>query len=261
MADGTQTWCNASCMGHGASPFIRHPWEDMENGGQRFSPEEIMYSPKRRFRLFRSFGPVDRIAPSLTTSLSAYTAAGTGSWVKITSTEYTALQTNVSGTTPAGATAATMTAVGTSTNLTTGSVLFTSIVSPATPAVPANSYVYAVSFYYNAINTDVRVYANDSTTSYTNFTQIGGSLPTTTAGTNYYVLKGASTPTSNVDGNLAMWHNDILNQGFKQNVGGVGVRYTTTSTPSSSSSLSTVFATGTAGAFSLQALTTTSKQW
>jgi hypothetical protein len=221
-----------------------------------------MYSPKRRLRLFRDpafTGGGDRIAESLTTSLSAYTAASDGSWIKITSGEYTELQTTVSGTTAAGATAATMTAIGTSTNFTTGSLLFTNVVSSATPAIPANSYVYAVSFYYNGINSTVAVYANDSTSSYTNFTKVGGTLPATTAGLNYYVLKGASTPTATTSGSLAMWHNNNINHGVKANVGASGMRYTTTSTPSSSSTLSSTF--GNAAAFSLQALTTTSKQW
>jgi hypothetical protein len=218
-----------------------------------------MYSPKRRFRLFRVFGPTDRITPSLTTSLTAYTNAASGSWVKITSGEYTALQTNVSSTTLAGATAATITAIGTTTNFTTGSLLFTNIVSSATPAIPANSYVYAVSFYYNGTNSTVSVYANNSTSSYTNFTKVGGTLPTTTAGLNYYVLKGASTPTASSDGNLAMWHDDNVNHGIKQSIGAAGLRYVTTGTPSSSSTLSSSF--GNASAFALQALTTTSKQW
>jgi hypothetical protein len=218
-----------------------------------------MYSRKRRFRLFRAFGPVDNITLSLTTSLSSYNAAANGTWVKITSGEYTALQTNVSGTTPAGATAATMTAIATSTNFTTGSLFFTNIVSSATPAIPANSYVYAMSFYFNAVNSGISVYANDSTSSYTNFTKIGSTLPTTTAGLNYYVLKGASTPTASTTGNLAMWSNDNINHGFKASIGASGVRYVSTSTPSSSSTLSGSYALS--AAFAIQGLTTTSKQW
>ena len=220
-----------------------------------------MYSPKRRMRLFRSpaWSGGDKIEQSLTTSLSAYTSASAGSWVKITSTEYAALQTNVGSTTTAGATSATMTAIGTGTNFTSGSLLFTNVVSSATPAIPANSYVYAVFFYYTGTNSTVAVYANNSTSSYTNFTKVGATLPTTTAGNNYYVLKGASTTTATSEGNLAMWNDSNISHGFKQNIGAAGVRYTTTSTPSSSSTLSSSF--GNAAAFSLQALTTTSKQW
>lgn len=221
-----------------------------------------MYSPKRRLRLFRDpawAGGGDKISESLSTSLAAYTAAADGSWVKITSGEYATLQTKVSGTTRAGATDSTMTAIGTSTNFTTGSLFFTNVVSAATPAIPANSYVYAVFFYYNGTNSTVSVYANNSTSSYTNFTKVGGTLPSTTAGNNYYVLKGASTTTASVDGNLAMWHNNNINHGVKANIGASGMRHTTTSTPSSSSTLSSSF--GNAAAFSLQALTTTSKQW
>jgi hypothetical protein len=221
-----------------------------------------MYSPKRRFRLFRDpawAGGGDAIAESLTTSLSAYNSASDGSWIKITSDEYTELQSNVGSTSVAGATASTMTAIGTSTNFTVGSLIFTNVVSAATPAIPANSYVYAVSFYFNGTNSTVSVYANDSTSSYTNFTKVGATLPTTTAGLNYYVLKGSSTTTASSDGNLAMWHNTNVSHGFRQSIGAAGVRHTSTATPSSSSTLSSTF--GNASAFSLQALTTTSKQW
>jgi len=221
-----------------------------------------MYSPKRRMRLFRHpawAGGGDAIAGSLTTSLSAYEAAADGEWVKITSTEYTALQTNVGSTTFAGATPSTMTSIGTSTNFTSGSVFFTNVVSAATPAIPANSYVYAVSFYFNGVNSGISVYANNSTSSYTNFTKIGGTLPTTTAGLNYYVQKGVSTTTASSDGNLAMWSSDNVKHGFKAFIGAGGLRYVFTTSPSSSSSLSSSYAN--AAAFSIQALTTTSKQW
>lgn len=179
-----------------------------------------MYSPKRRFRLFRTFGPTDAITPSLTTSLSAYTAAATGSWVKITSTEYAALKTNVGGLSVAGATDETITAIGTNTNFTTGSLMFTNIISSTTPKIPANSYVFAVSLYTGAAISTVKVYANNSTSSYTNFTQIGGTLPATSSGAlSYYVLKGATTPTATSDGNFAMHSGDNIYHGFKQNVG------------------------------------------
>lgn len=206
-----------------------------------------------------SGGGGDKIAESLTTSLSAYEAAADGAWIKITSSEYTDLQTNVRSTTLAGATASTVTSIGTATNFTTGAVFFTNVVSAATPAIPANSYVYAVSFYYNGVNAGVSVYANDSTSSYTNFTKIGATLPTTTAGYNYYVRKGVSVTNAASDGNLAMWHNDNVNHGVKTNVGASGLRYLFTSSPSSSSSLSSSY--GNSAAFSIQALTTTSKQW
>jgi hypothetical protein len=204
-------------------------------------------------------GGGDKIADSLTTSLSSYNSASDGSWVKITSTEYTTLQTNVSGTSLAGTTAATYSAIGTSTNFTTGSLIFTNIVGSATPAIPANSYVYAIAFYFNGTNSTVSVYANDSTTSYTNFSKVGGTLPTTTAGNNYYVLKGSSSVTAATDGNLAMWNNDNIKYGFKQAISASGVKYTTTSTPNTSTTLSTQFLNS--SAFSLQGLTTTSKQW
>ncbi len=218
-----------------------------------------MYSPKRRFRLFRVFQPTDAIALSLTTSLSSYSAASAGTWVKITSAEYTSLQTGVSATALAGTTAAIYSAIGTSTNFTTGNLIFTNFVSAVTPAIPANSYVYAIAFYYNAINSTISVYANDSTTSYTNFSKVGGTLPTTSPGNNYYVLKTPISVTAVAAGNLALWSNDNINHGFKQSISAGGVRYVSTATPSSSSTLSSFF--GGASAFSLQGLTTTVKQW
>lgn len=221
-----------------------------------------MYSPKRRFRLFRDAGFTgtgDKIASSLTTSLNAYTSASAGDWVKITLTEYTTLQTNISGTSFAGTTPTAYSTIGTNTNFTTGGVFFTNIVSSATPAISANSYVYAIAFYFRDINSGISVYANNSTTSYTNFSKIGGTLPTTTSGNNYYVLKGASITTT-AQGNIAMWSSDNVKHGFGLVSDAAGVRYTFTSSPSSSSSLSSSF-TASPAAFSLQALATTSKQW
>lgn len=220
-----------------------------------------MYSPKRRLRLFRSpaFTSGDNIAKSLSTNLTSYTNAADGSWVKITPSEYTALQTNVSGTTLAGTTAATYTAIGTSTNFTTGSLIFTNIVGSATPAIPANNYVYAVSFYFNGTNSGISVYANNSTTTYTNFSKVGETLPTTTAGDNYYVLKGSSSVTASSNGNLALWSNDNIKHGFKQGISASGVRYTTTAAPNTSTTLSSQFLNS--AAFSIQGLTTATKQW
>ena len=220
-----------------------------------------MYSRKRRFRLFRNppWAASDNIAKSLSTSLSAYNSAESGSWVKITSTEYNDLQTNVSGTSFAGTTPSTYSTIGTSTNFTSGSLIFTNIVSSATPSIPSNSYIYAVAFYFNGVNSSISVYANSSTTSYTGFSKIGGTLPTTTTGNNYYVLKGGSNLTT-TSGNFAMWSNDNVKHGFGIVSDAVGVRYTTTASPSSATSLSSSY-TSFPSAFSLQALTTTSKQW
>jgi hypothetical protein len=225
-----------------------------------------MYSPKRRLKLFRdpawTGGGEDKIAQSLTANLATYTAAADGDWVKITSGEYAAVRTNVTGINVAGATDATLAAIGINTNFTSGSLMFTNIVSSASPMIPANSYVFAVSLYTGANLSSVKVYANDSTSSYTNFVQIGGTLPLTTSGTlSYYVLKGAETPTAVTDGNFAMHSTSNIVHGFKQNVGAAGIRYTSTGTPTPSSALNSSFGTGTAAAFSLQALTTTSKQW
>ena len=53
MENGTSARSVPTCLGDGTSSFVRHEGKDMEDGRQRFSGEGIMYSPKRRFRLFR----------------------------------------------------------------------------------------------------------------------------------------------------------------------------------------------------------------
>jgi hypothetical protein len=207
-------------------------------------------------------GPADRIADFLTTSLSAYTSATKGSWVRITSNEYTSLSSNISNTSIAGANSNVITAIGTDDKFWNGPLMFTNIVSSNTPAIPANSYLYAVQFRYNTANSNVQVYANDSTTSYTNFSQVGSDLPVTTSGYNYYVLKGASNTTASTDGNFAMWQANNFYQAWLLNVGGAGVRYKGTLTgpaPGPSLIISSNFASS--SAFAMQALTTTSKQW
>lgn len=221
-----------------------------------------MYSRKRQFRAFRAAGPADRIADFLTTSLSAYTSATKGSWVRITSNEYTSLSSNISNTSIAGANSNVITAIGSADRFSSGQLMFTNIVSSNTPAIPANSYLYAVQFRYNTAGSNVQVYANDSTTSYTNFSQVGSDLPVTTAGYNYYVLKGASNTTASTDGNFAMWQANNFYQGWTINVGGGGSKYQggLTGTPIGPSLiLLSNFASS--SAFAMQALTTTSKQW
>lgn len=217
-----------------------------------------MYSRKRLVGVTRR-SQIDAIAQSLTTSASAYTSASAGSWVKITSAEYTALQTNVSNMTIAGTTAATYTSIGTSVGVASGGLAVTNVVGSGTPAIPANSYVFAVSIYYAGTNSSVRFFANNSISSYTNFSQIGGVLPTTTSGDNYYVLKGASSVTASSAGNLLVWVDQAINLGGKPFVAN-DIRFLNTATPpTTGSSISNP--AGNNNAVAIQALTTTSKQW
>ncbi len=105
----------------------------------------------------RATGSGDKILDSLTTSAATYTAASAGSWIKITSTEWAAVQTNVTGTTKAGATDAILTAIGTSIGFTAGSISAYNQTSAATPAIPANNYLYAFRIYINEARSDLRI--------------------------------------------------------------------------------------------------------
>ena len=207
----------------------------------------------------------DKIYQSLSAAnQAAYRALAFGSYLKITAAEFTTLTTNLSGVTKASTSDTVYTAIGSSTNLATGNLFVTNIIdlsgSLYNPPIPANNYVFAVKFYYNSVLSDIRIFANNSTSSYTNFQQIGRSLPTTTAGQNYYVLKGASSVTANANGNLAVWASEIVYFGYKQSVNGSGIRYLQTAAPTSGLTLNTVFF-GKGGSLGIQALTTGTRQW
>ena len=204
-------------------------------------------------------GGVDKLALSLTTSLTDYNNATNLSWVKITSSEYTSLLSNVTNTSIAGANSNVIAAVGANDRFVDRYALFTNIVSSNTPEIPANSYLYAVWFRYNGTSSASSVYTNDSITSYTNFSKVGGTLPTTSSGDNYYVLKGSSNTTASTSGNFGMFHSNTFPQAWMLNVGGAGIRYNTPNPPTTSTVLS--FPWLSSSAFAMQALTTTSKQW
>jgi hypothetical protein len=201
-------------------------------------------------KIYLSLGP---------SSQQAYGAASFGSYIKITEAEYTALQTNVTSITVTGVTNAIYTSIGSASNFGEGRTGFTNIVAGGTPAIPANTYVFAFKFYFNGTNSSIRFYSNNSISSYTNFTQIGGILPRTTVGNNYYVLKGVSAVRAATNGNLAAWCDSIAGFGVKPFVAN-GVRFLANTDPlTPSTSLSTSLANGIA--FAMQALTTTTIQW
>lgn len=206
-------------------------------------------------------GGGDQIAASLTTSLAAYNAASAGSWVKITSTEYTNLQTNVTGTSAAGLTTAALNGIS-NTNFTSGALSFCNIKGGTAPSITANQYVYAFAMYMGGGTlSDIRVYANNSISTYSGFTQLGGVLPTTTANSrNYYVLKGVSSVSAATEGLLAASTGNVLLFGFSTTAGAVGVRYTSTVPLLSGTVLSSSYVLGTS-AFAIQCLTTGTKQW
>jgi len=220
-----------------------------------------MYSPKRRFRLFRG---VDQIAASLTTSLSAYTSAANGTWVSITATEYAALQTNVANTS-LGATTAAQLALTAQAGFTFSKFIVTNQADANCPAIPANSYVYAACYRYaTAGHTGMQLYRNTASTVYSNFTQIGGDLPTTVVGYNYAVLKDTTSTPVETAGLAALFANTSSPQSliFKGDTTApttVNTRYLVTNGPiTTSTAINTQF---TKINFMFQTLSTTAKQW
>lgn len=222
--------------------------------------------------------PPDAIVDSLTTSLAAYNAAATDDWVKITSTEYANLQTNISGTAKVGISDAYLTAAAASgLTVTDQSAIVANTATANTPAIPSNSYLYAFAIKYgnNLQATDMRVFTNTSTTSFTGFNQVGSVLPPTTTdlsgfSINYYVRKGVSATNGSTPGILSVFSGQTASSatrlGFYQNFSvNNSMRYllftpgATGGAPNSSSVVSGSLANY--GAFAIQGLTTDTIQW
>ena len=153
----------------------------------------------------------DKIYLALTTSASAYTSASSGSWVPITATEYTAVQTTVANTSYIGLSSNLFTSGPYSSSGYTFQNLFVANTSNAslTPTVPANNYLFAFAMIMrNTLSvaiTDFNVYTNDSTSTYSNFSLVGNSaLPSVVGGRNYYVLKGVSNVRASTEGILGV---------------------------------------------------------
>ncbi len=230
-----------------------------------------MYSPKRRFRLFRLFTPADPIAASLTTSLTAYNSASTGSWVSITSTEYTALQSNVPSTSVCVSSTDMLTA-SVNSNLVTGPVMATNSSNTTySPPIPISNYIYAAVFRYaSAGATTVQLYNNTTIANSSNFTAVGNAFPSTTNGYNYAILKGGSSKTGATESYAAIYSDRTvgsLNWIHYKNVGsapvisGANIRYSAPGAPltvTTSTNLVSVLSNSVIG---LQVLTTSSNIW
>ena len=150
----------------------------------------------------------DKIYLSLTTSAASYEAAPVGTWVTITSTEYTALQTNVTSTSLVGSDAATFSAM-TSLAFTTADFAAANINSTYSPTLAANTYLFAFAVRIKTPVTttldNLRVYANTSTSVYSGFRMVGSApVPAAVAGVNYYVYKGQNAVNAATDGLLAI---------------------------------------------------------
>jgi len=224
-----------------------------------------MYSPKRRMRLFRdpAFTETDAIASALTTSLAAYRSANIGSWVSVTSDEYTAVQTTVSNTSIGMATTSLM-AVSSNGNFVGNPFIATNVASADCPAIPAGSYVYAAAYRSTtAGRTGIQLYRNTTSNTYSNFTQLGSDLPTTVVGYNYVVLKQPASDVSTAS--LVALYTNTGNSRifmFKPQATAptnVNSRYLETAGPITTS---TNIAPSPSGfSFALQTLSTTVKQW
>jgi hypothetical protein len=222
----------------------------------------------------------DAIIGSLTTSLSSYNAAGIDDWVNITSTEWSSLQTNITGTVKAGI-VDTYLSTGTASGFTGGgnSALIANGVTVNTPAILANRYIYGFALRWprQFSGTDIRVFANTNTGSNTGFNQVGNVLPATTVSgtgfaTHYYVRKGVSTTNGGTNGLLSVFTGTTpadsgnyigfyLGAGFNPNAPMKYLKFSPANTgnPSSSSVLSGNLPNY--GMFAIQALTTSTKQW
>ena len=229
-----------------------------------------MYSPKRRMRLFRGT-LADPIRASLTTNLTAYDSASTGSWVSITSTEYDALQANVPSTSVCVSSKAMLDAAN-SNNLVTGPVIATnSSNSTYSPPIPASNYIYAAAFRYaSAGATTVQLYSNTTIANSSNFTAVGTAFPSTTNGYNYAVLKGGSSQTGAAESYAAVYSDRTVgsvnwihykNVASAPVISGANIRYSAPGAPltvTTSTNLVSVLSNSTIG---LQVLTTPSNVW
>jgi len=226
-------------------------------------------SPSVSYTLNYLWKSNDKILEALTTNRRTYLAATDGSWVAITSTEYGSLKSNVSGTSVGIASdtvmfaAANISFPGTASS----SMIATNQSNSDCPPVPANSFVYAIAYRHIGSKSGIQVYQN-TTTGTSNFTQLGGNLPTTASAINSFqfaVLKNKLTfrnPTA---------AETLVSLFIPANASGfffksaIAAPTTTTGrflispgTITTSTNLSSTFANG---AFALQTLSTTTKQW
>ncbi|NBO61026.1 MAG: hypothetical protein EBU82_08655 [Flavobacteriia bacterium] len=209
--------------------------------------------------------PVDQIVASLSTSLAAYTAAATGDWVEITSSEYSLLQTNVTNTSICGASTSILT-TATSGGYSSSPIISANVIDETNVfSLPANTYLYAVAFAYDTdAKANIRIYTNPSKTARTGYVQQGNPLPATTVSSvsvQYYVNKGVSSVSVATAGNMAIFDPNT-NTGLCTKIfTNIGIYYVQTGAgviPNSSTNLN---GTNNASTVGFQGLATTTKQW
>lgn len=149
-----------------------------------------MYSPKRRFKLFRTFVTVDALRLQLTTSLAAYDAASTNDWVKITQSEYANIFSNIAGATKRG-----NTDVQVATRAVAAGYNEAQFSDPAddNTAITINTGEYAIAFVAETWNQTGTVQFGTTTTFHTGAPTYGNAVTVNPVGANYYLQK---TPSS-----------------------------------------------------------------
>lgn len=225
-------------------------------------------SPSVNYTLNYLWKSNDKILTALTTNRQAYIDAADNTWVVITVSEYASLKTSVSGATIGMATDTVINAATTSNfaGTSTSSIIVTNQSNSNTPAIPANSYVFALKYKYTtAGQTGIQVYQN-TMTGLSNFTQLGGDLPTTVTSQNYVVLKNKLTfrnpmPTETL---LALYTNSAPASNLLYKRSTVAPTTPTASyllAPGSIDVLTNLSSNYVGGAFAIQTLSTTLKQW
>lgn len=225
----------------------------------------------------------DAIVASLSTSLTAYNNAAPDEWITITQSEYNLLTNNVTGTTKVGISDTYFNAATYSGLTQDKAAIVANSASVNTPAIPANSYLYAFAVKWSGAQPGInlQVYSNSNSSSNTGFNPVGSVLPNTSSGggfiINYYVRKSVSntngtnpgllsiftstkmdypSPWVGSGGYLGFYQNFSVNNGMLYNV---YVPANSADVPTSSTVLNGNI-TG-YGAFAIQGLATQTKQW
>lgn len=150
-----------------------------------------MYSPKRRFRLFRLLE--DKLRKQLTTSLSAYDSAAVDDWITITKTEYDTIFSNVAGATKRGNTDLQIDTREVSAGYTESQF---SDPSDDNTAITINTGEYAIAFISETWNATGTVQFGTTTSFHTGAPTYGNSLTINPVQRNYYLRKAPSTAAS-----------------------------------------------------------------
>lgn len=215
----------------------------------------------------------DKIYLSLTTNAENYRNAAVGSWIPVTGTEYTTIQTNVANTLVAGLVSNLLTSI-ISFGFTFNDFAAATTSSTNTLKIAANNYIYAFAINIaKTVTTPLNaftVYANTSTVSNSGFVQVGNSvLPSLSKGVNYFVLKAQSSTNGATDGLLGITApgnaDPNLSQSFhlSQTSGltGTGFIYRDFATLPINASTTLSSSAGTGWTIGIQALTSSSIQW